>query len=294
MVEKETQGLSAQEVAAARAEFGPNEMPRLPPPPWWKTALRQVENPLVWILAVAVVAAASLGERIDAAVIAAVIVLNGALGFFQEWRAERALAALTAMLDRTATVRRDGRESVIPAHDVVPGDILLVAPGDRVAADGSVVQAQMVEIDESVLTGESAPVSKSPGEALSAGTSVVSGNAEARVTATGVDTSFAEIAHLTGGLDRRPTQLQIALGRLAKWLGLAAVGVAIAVAGLGLMAGQDLLAMTLTAISLAVAMVPEGLPAVVTITLALGAGAMVRRQAVSSAVRSRVATCRVP
>ena len=272
-------GLSPTVIAAKRAEFGPNEMPRLPPPPWWKTALRQVESPLVWILAIAVIAAAALGERIDAAVIAAVIVLNAALGFFQEWRAERALSALTAMLDPTATVRRDGHETVIPARDVVPGDILLLSSGDRVAADGDLVYAQSAEIDESVLTGESVPVAKAPGDPISAGTSVVSGLAEARVTATGPRTSFAEIAHLTGGLDRRPTQLQIALARLAKWLGLAAIAVGLGVAAIGLIAGHDLLAMTLTAISLAVAMVPEGLPAVVTITLALGAGAMVRRQA---------------
>lgn len=272
-------GLTGPEVMAARNVFGRNEMPKLPAPPWWHTALRQVESPLIWILAIAAVAAAALGERVDAAVIAAVIALNAALGFFQEWRAERALAALTAMLDPTATVRRDGREAVIPARDVVPGDILLLRTGDRVAADGDLVQLQSVEVDESVLTGESVPVVKQDGDSIAAGTSIVAGLAEARVTATGPQTTFAEIAQLTGGLDRRPTQLQIALARLATWLGLAAIAVAIAVAVIGLIAGQDPLAMTLTAISLAVAMVPEGLPAVVTITLALGAGAMVRRQA---------------
>ncbi|KNG91864.1 cation-translocating P-type ATPase [Pseudaestuariivita atlantica] len=272
-------GLTAGEVAVARQEFGPNEMPKLPPPPWWKTALRQLESPLVWILVAAVVAAAALGETIDAAVIAAVIILNAALGFAQEWRAERALAALTAMLDPMATVRRDGRETVIPAREIVPGDILILSTGDRVAADGTIVSAQSAEVDESILTGESVPVSKSSGDLVSAGTSLVAGLAEARITATGVNTGFAEIAKLTGGLDRRPTQLQVALARLAKWLGFAAVAVALTVAAIGMIAGQDLLDMTLTAISLAVAMVPEGLPAVVTITLALGAGAMVRRQA---------------
>lgn len=272
-------GLTGPEVAAARQKFGPNEMPKLPPPPWWKTALRQIESPLVWILVAAVVAAAILGETIDAAVIAVVIVLNAALGFAQEWRAERALAALTAMLDPMATVRRDGRETVIPARDVVPGDILILSTGDRIAADGMIIRSQSAEVDESILTGESVPVSKKSGDPASAGTSLVAGLAEARITATGARTGFAEIAQLTGGLDRRPTQLQMALAHLAKWLGFAAVAVALAVAAIGMIAGQDLLDMTLTAISLAVAMVPEGLPAVVTITLALGAGAMVRRQA---------------
>ena len=272
-------GLTGAEVAAARATFGPNEMPKLPPPPWWKTALRQLESPLVWILLVAVVAAAALEETIDAAVIGAVIVLNAALGFAQEWRAERALAALTAILDPMATVRREGRETIIPARDLVPGDILLLSTGDRIAADGTIINSQSAEVDESILTGESLPVSKNPGDPASAGTSLVAGLAEARVSATGVRTDFAEIAQLTGRLDRRPTQLQVALARLAKWLGFAAVAVALSVAAIGIIAGQDLLDMTLTAISLAVAMVPEGLPAVVTITLALGAGAMVRRQA---------------
>lgn len=272
-------GLSASDAAAALSRYGPNEMPKLPAPPWWKTVLGQFENPLVWILAVAVCAAWVLGERVDALVIAAVIVLNAALGFLQEWRAERALAALTAMLDPSATVRREGREMVVPAKFIVPGDILLLAQGDRVAADGILVVAQDPEIDESVLTGESVPVPKACGDAVSAGTALVSGRAEARVTATGAKTAFAEIAHLTGALDRRPTQLQIALARLAKWLGFAAIAVAVGVAIIGLMAGQEVLTMTLTAISLAVAIVPEGLPAVVTITLALGAGAMVRRQA---------------
>ncbi len=279
MMQDNARGLTTREVNAARAQFGLNEMPRLPPPPWWRTALRQFDSPLVWILAVAVVAAWALGERVDAVVIAVVIVLNAALGFYQEWRAERALAALTAMLDPTATVRREGHDIVIPAKDIVPGDILLLSQGDRISADGTLVVSLSAEVDESVLTGESVPVSKSQGDPVSAGTSLVSGTAEARVTATGVRTAFAEIAELTGGLDRRPTQLQIALSRLARWLGLAAIAVALLVAMIGLVSGQDPLTMTLTAISLAVAIVPEGLPAVVTITLAIGAGAMVRRHA---------------
>lgn len=272
-------GLSPDAVRSAQAAFGPNDMPRLPPPPWWQAAFRQFASPLIVILGLAALAALLLGEAIDAAVIAAVLVLNAALGFVQEWRAERALAALTEMLDPMATVRRSGEIQRIPARDLVPGDILLLEAGDRVSADGKLVFAQDAEIDESVLTGESEPVAKAEGAPVAAGTSVVAGRAEARVTATGATTSFAEIAALTGGIDRRPTQLQIALGRLARWLGVMALCVGGGVAALGLIGGQDSLTMVLTAISLAVAMVPEGLPAVVTITLALGAGAMARRHA---------------
>lgn len=274
-----TTGLSPQDAAERLAKLGPNEMPQLPPTPWWRTAIRQFLSPLVLILALAAGMAALLGEVIDAIVILAVIILNAALGFVQEWRAERALAALTKMLDPTANVRRGGHEMHLPARNIVPGDILILTAGDRVAADGRLILIHDVEIDESVLTGESVPVAKPVGDTVSAGTSIVMGRAEAEVTATGADTSFAQIARLTGGIDRRPTRLQIALGGLARWLGLMAILVGLAVAGLGLLAGQDSLTMVMTAISLAVAMVPEGLPAVVTITLALGAGAMVRKKA---------------
>lgn len=272
-------GLTRAEVETARRDFGFNEMPKLPPPPWWRTAFKQFQSPLVVILAVAAGAAALLGEGVDAIVIGAVLILNAVLGFVQEWRAENALSALTAMLDPIATVRRDGRETEIPAREIVPGDILLLATGDRVPADGTLVVSRSAEFDESVLTGESLPVKKSTQNVVSSGTTVVAGTAEALVTGIGRDTAFAEIAALTGGIDRRPTQLQIALGVLARWLGIAAILVALAVGVIGVLAGQELLDMALTAISLAVAMVPEGLPAVVTITLALGAGAMVRKQA---------------
>ncbi|SFR09453.1 cation-translocating P-type ATPase [Poseidonocella sedimentorum] len=272
-------GLSPEEVTAARAAHGDNALPKLPPQPWWRALLRQFESPLIVILGLAALAAGMLGEMVDAVVIGAVIVLNAVLGFAQEWRAERALAALTAMLVPTATVRRAGLARAVPATEIVPGDILLLAAGDRIAADGALVSAADCEVDESILTGESLPVRKLLGAEISAGTSVVSGRAEARVTATGPRTAFAEIARLTGGVDRRPTQLQIALGALARWLGLAAIAVGGGVALLGIMVGKDVFTMVLTAISLAVAMVPEGLPAVVTITLALGARAMVRKQA---------------
>ncbi|MEL7258139.1 MAG: cation-transporting P-type ATPase [Pseudomonadota bacterium] len=276
---KSRPGLSADAVLRARHEHGLNELPQVPPPPIWQAILRQFTSPLIVILALAVVAAALLGETIDAMVIAAVIVLNAVLGFVQEWRAEKALAALTNLLSPLATVRRDGVEERIPAAEVVPGDLLVLSTGDRVAADGNLVVSRDAELNESILTGESMPVPKVEDEPVFAGTSLVVGTAEAEVTATGSNTSFAEIAKLTGGIDRRPTQLQQALGRLAWWLGIFSIGVGVAVASLGLLTGQPILDMMLTAISLAVAMVPEGLPAVVTITLALGASAMVRRKA---------------
>ena len=202
----------------------------------------------------------------------------------QEWRAETALASLRQLLSPKAMVIRDGREQVIPAREIVPGDVLLINPGDKIAADASLTYASELSVDESVLTGESQPVAKRPkGDAASlfAGTIAVAGRGEARVIATGGNTEFGRIAHLTQSFEEKKTNLQVKLSELAKMLGLAAIFIAAAVMGLGLLAGRDSVEMAMTGLSLAVAMVPEGLPAVVTITLALGASAMVRQKALA-------------
>jgi Ca2+-transporting ATPase len=180
-------------------------------------------------------------------------------------------------------VLRDGREQVIAARDVVPGDIVILTPGTKIAADASVLRAADLSVDESVLTGESVPVAKNPESSLTvfAGTSVTAGRAEAQVTQTGATTEFGKIAHLTGSVGTKTTNLQSKLGHLARQLGIAALLVAAGVAGLGIWLGRDLTEMVMTGLSLSVAMVPEGLPAVVTITLALGATAMVRQHALA-------------
>ncbi|GFE65510.1 cation-translocating P-type ATPase [Litoreibacter roseus] len=274
-------GLTQAQVLAARTVSGWNELPQAARIGPVRVFLRQFSSFLVAILIVAAGVALALGERIDAAAIGLVVLLNAILGFVQEWRAETALASLKKLLSPQAMVVRDGQERLIPARDIVPGDILVLSPGAKVAADAAVFQASDLSVDESVLTGESLPVAKRGADTVYAGTSVTKGRAEARVTATGSGTEFGKIAHLTGSMGPKTTNLQNKLGQLARQLGVAAVLVAAGVAGLGVIMGRDLGEMAMTGLSLSVAMVPEGLPAVVTITLALGATAMVRQKALA-------------
>ena len=280
----DTGGLTAAQVLAARRRHGWNELPVQRSASRLRVFLRQFSSFLVLILVVAAVVAMALGEWIDALAIGLVIVLNAALGFVQEWRAETALAALRKMMSPNAMVIRDGQEQMIPARNIVPGDILVLSPGTKVAADAHLLKVVDLHVDESVLTGESIPVEKDMGEddaRVFAGTSVTAGRAEARVTAIGSATEFGRIARLTGDVGEKQTNLQKHLGRLARQLGIAALFVAAGVGLLGLAFGRALSEMILMSLSLAVAMVPEGLPAVITITLALGATAMARQNALA-------------
>ncbi|MEW9921645.1 cation-translocating P-type ATPase [Marimonas sp. MJW-29] len=277
-------GLTRSEVEAARARAGWNELPEAETTGPLRVLLRQFSSFLVLILIVAALVAVALGEWIDAATIGLVVVLNAALGFVQEWKAETALASLRKLLSPQAMVLRDGQEKLVPAREIVPGDILILTSGAKIAADAALLRASDLRIDESILTGESMPVAKSLDEGrdrVFAGTAVSSGRAEARVTAIAGETEFGKIAHLTGSVGVKTTHLQRKLGQLARQLGLAALLVAAGVTALGLIVGRDLTEMVMTGLSLSVAMVPEGLPAVVTITLALGATAMVRQNALA-------------
>lgn len=277
-------GLTESQVLTARELSGWNELPAAETVGPFQVLLRQFSNFLVLILIVAAAVAILLGELIDAATIGMVVFLNAVLGFAQEWKAETALTSLRNLLSPQAMVIRDGMEHVIPAREIVPGDILVLAPGAKVAADARLIQQSDLNVDESILTGESLPVVKSleDGDArVFAGTSITSGRAEARVTAIGQNTEFGRIADLTGSIGAKTTNLQSKLGQLARQLGIAALLVAAGVTLLGIILGRDPVEMVMTGLSLSVAMVPEGLPAVVTITLALGATAMVRQKALA-------------
>jgi len=291
-------GLTAAEVRAARARHGWNELPRAARTPAVAVFVRQFTGLLVLILIAAAVIALALGETVDAVAIGAIVILNGILGFVQEWRAETALEALQAMMSPHALVVRDGQETVIPARELVPGDYVILTAGDSVPADLRLTKGADLRIDESVLTGESVPVAKEPGAEVGqverqdaasgtalgqafSGTAVALGRGEGVVTAIGAATAFGRIADLTGGIDTKTTHLQVQLGRLAKQLAIAATGIGAAIVAAGVLTGRPPVEMFLTGISLAVAMVPEGLPAVVTITLALGASAMVRQNALA-------------
>ena len=277
-----TSGLTTTQVAALQDKHGLNELPKVAGPSLLRILLRQFTNMLVVILIIAAAIAFVVGEKIDTIAIAIVIALNGTLGFVQEWRAETALQALRNMMSPQATVLRDGRQMIIPARDLVPGDLIIVAAGDRVPADANVIEQTSLSTDESALTGESMPVAKDQdAPALFMGTNVVEGRGMGRVTAIGTQTRFGQIAVLTGSVTQRETHLQRQLGQLAKQLGIVALLIASAIMALGVWSGRPTTEMFMTGISLAVAMVPEGLPAVVTITIALGAAALVRQNALT-------------
>ncbi|MDO9601884.1 MAG: HAD-IC family P-type ATPase [Rhodocyclaceae bacterium] len=285
-------GLTASDAAARLASHGPNQLAEKPPRPAWLKFLDQFKNFLVIVLLGAAVLAGAVGELKDAIVIAIVVLLNATLGFFQEHRAEAALAALKNMLAPIARVRRDGHAALIPAVDLVPGDILLLEAGDRIPADARVLHAHAGEVAEAALTGESHAVAKNPQavEEKSAlaerrgmvfmNTVVTRGRIEAIVTATGMHTEMGKIAGMLAEAAESATPLQVQLDRLGKRLAAIAGVVVGLIFVIGILRGDDLVKTAMTAIALAVAAIPEGLPAVVTVTLALGMHRMAKRHAI--------------
>ncbi|MGP6088915.1 cation-translocating P-type ATPase [Antarctobacter jejuensis] len=273
-------GLTSAQAAQRLAEIGPNQLAEKKPVSRWTILARQFTSLLILMLIAAAVIAAAMGEMVDAVAIVLVVLLNGALGFVQEWRTETAIAALKNMLATEARVVRDGRQMMIDTRQIVPGDLVILDSGDKVPADLVLTSGMRLKVDESVLTGESVPVDKIMGAGdvpLFMGSNVVAGRAEGVVRATGTRTEFGHIAEMTASIDVGQTHLQQQLARLARLLGGMALALAALVLVTGLFVGRPLEEMFLTSIALAVAMVPEGLPAVVTITLALGASAMLRR-----------------
>jgi Ca2+-transporting ATPase len=285
-------GLTVDEAAARLQVHGPNVLARPRRPPYLRIALRQLLDPLVALLVVAAVVSASIGEGLEAVVIGAIVVLNALLGFALEAGAEREVLALHASLALDASVIRDGEERVVPAAQLVPGDLVRVREGDRVAADARLVDTFGLEVDESLLTGESLPVDKTvPPVArdmalaertsmVFAGTGVTRGSATALVVATGAATEQGLIAGLVERAEPPPTPLQVRLARLARVLVVVGVGITLALAGAMLARGETLHEAFLVGVSVAVAAVPEGLAAILTIALALGSRSMAKRRAI--------------
>ena len=272
-------GLSAAEAAERLARFGPNELPRARRTPLWRMVADQVRDPLVMVLLVAAVLTLATGDLTDAGVIVLVIVVNTAAGVTQEVKAGQAIAALSELTAPDARVLRDGAQRTVPAAEVVPGDLLVLAEGDIVPADADVTDAAALLVDESALTGESVPADKAAGRhAVSAGTTVVRGRGQAVVTATGSASAMGRIAALMGGRQGL-TPLQRRLAGVGRVLAAGAVVLSAVVLAIGLVRGQGAELMVVTAISLVVAAVPESLPAVVTLALALGARRMSARNA---------------
>ncbi len=252
----------------------------------------QFQNLLILILLIATALSAYLGEVIEAVAIGVIVGFAILLGFLQEYRAERALAALKQMAAPMARVLRGGRETEIPARDLVPGDVILLGAGDKVPADGRLIEEVNLRLNEAALTGESVPVEKVdevlPGDMLPlaerrnmvyAGTAVTYGRGKALIVATGLQTEFGKITGLLKGVKASKTPLQENLDRVGRALAAAALAVVSLIVVLGLMRGASLMEMFMFGIALAVAVVPEALPAVVTISLALGVQRMAKRNA---------------
>jgi len=285
-------GLTDAEARARLQRFGPNDLQATKPPSPWRILGEQAKNVLVIILLIAVGLSAFLGHTIEAIAIAVIVLFAVLLGFVQEYRAERAIEALRKMAAPVAAVVRDHEEQSIPAHALVPGDIILLRAGDKIPADARLIEAINLQIDEASLTGESVPVDKqtsalAAGElALGdrkniayAGTAVTYGRGRAVVVATAMDTEFGKIATMLQSVETSKTPLQQNLDKVGRALAQAAVAVVVVVVALAVFRGQPLLEMFIFAIALAVAVVPEALPAVVTISLAIGVQRMVKRNA---------------
>ena len=274
--------LTTAEAARRLAADGPNEITPPPARGRLRVVVDQLRDPMILLLLGAAVLTIALRDAVDTTVILLVVVVNTAVGAVQEQRAARAVAALQRMAAPTATVVRDGRAARVPARDLVVGDQVRLEAGDVVPADLDLVEAARLQVDESAVTGESVPVDRSAAEderALLGGTVVTRGRGVAVVVRTGDSSNLGRIAALVGEERPRPTPLQRRLSQLSRVLAFAALGISSVVAALGLLQGQPAGRMAVTAVSLAVAAVPESLPAVVTIALALGARRMAQRHA---------------
>jgi Ca2+-transporting ATPase len=284
-------GLSGAEAVRRLRAHGPNTLRRVTPPSAWRLLIDQFRSTVVALLVIAAVVAAALGETADALAIAAVLLVNAGLGFATEWRARGAMEALRRMDVRRAGVLRDGHLNDVDAQTVVPGDVLVLEPGDSIPADARLLAGAELQVVEAPLTGESVPVPKSsapvPEPTLMAdracmlhkGTVVACGHARAVVVATGVRTEIGRIGALVAATDDEEPPLERRMEQLGRRLIGIVVVVAVVVAALGILRGQPAMLMLQTSIALAIAAVPEGLPAVVTITLAVGMARMARRRA---------------
>ncbi|TVR50796.1 MAG: HAD family hydrolase [Gemmatimonadales bacterium] len=287
------QGLSAEEAGDRLERHGPNRIRSGKSLPWWKIMLHQVTDPLIYILLVAAGVSLLIQEYADTAVILAVVVINGVIGFVQEFRARRAIEALAEMTAPEALVVREGEEQQIPSEDVVPGDIVLLAAGSRVPADLRLLTAEELHADEAALTGESEPVSKQvepvddenavPGDRFSlafSGTHITRGRGRGVVILTGDASELGRIADATREVGEVETPIQKKMGRLGKQIGVAVFILSLLVVAGGLLVGMELNEIVRTAVAMAVGAVPEALPVVLTVTLAVGVQRMAKRNAI--------------
>lgn len=285
-------GLTHDAAEARLAQFGPNLITGTQGPRLWKVLLGQFHNPLIYVLLGSAAVTLVIGHAVDAAVILAVVLVNAAVGFIQEWRAGVALAALAELTTTTACVIRNAQAHRLPSEQVVPGDVVVLEAGDRVPADVRLTLVQELQVDEANLTGESVPVHKMrgaiPAETSLAdrtnmaysGTLITTGRATGVVTATGSVTEIGRIQRLMESAEGVTTPLTRKLTRFSGWLTAIILGLAAVTFLLGLVRGEEPADMVTAAVALAVGAIPEGLPAAVTITLAIGVARMARRNAI--------------
>lgn len=289
---KQESGLSEQEASIRLSKYGANELIERGIKNPWLILWEQLTGVMVIVLLIAAVISALLSDWKDTVVILAIVILNAVLGFIQEYRAEQAMAALKRMAAPVVRVRRDGHVNKLASKELVPGDIILIEAGDSIPADARVLESVNMRVQESALTGESEPVNKHSkvitGEhiplgdrrnMLYMGTSATYGHGEGIVIGTGMNTELGRIAELIQTVEDEQTPLQKRMAQLSKALAMVALVIVAVVFLLGVMRGEPVKDMFLTAVAMAVAAIPEGLPAVVTIALALGAQRMLRRQA---------------
>ena len=282
-------GLSSAEAQRRLTVFGPNEIRREQTTTPLTLLARQFASPVIWLLLGASVLSAALGELLDAIAIGAIVIVNAVIGFAQEHRAERAVMALRSMTAPRARVRRDGHSVMVSADTIVPGDRLVLEAGDIAAADARLHIAHRLTTNEAPLTGESTPVDKGTAPTASGtplaerhdfvfmGTSIATGTGSAEVVATGMQTELGRIAHLLATAEESVTPLQRRLASVSQTLMYICGGIVAVVALAGLLRGWPLMQVFMAAVSLAVAAVPEGLPAIVTIALAVGVQRMAAR-----------------
>jgi len=294
------EGLSFQEAHRRLEEFGYNELPTVKGPTPLQQFIGQFNDFIVWVLlGAAIISGPLLGEWTDAAAIFVIVLINGFLGFFQEYRAEQSLQALKELTAPTAQVLREGRLHELPAREIVPGDIIAIETGDLIPADGRLISTRNLTVDQALLTGESSPAHKeaeaiaSPEAPLAdrnnmvfSGTIVAQGRGRVLITATGVRSEIGRIAEMVQEIGPEVTPLQLELERVGRYLVYAALVIVAVIFGLGVARGDPIVQMFLVAVSLAVAAIPEGLPAVVTIALAIGVRRMAARHALVRRLRS--------
>ncbi len=286
-------GLSEEDARSRLAEFGPNELREVEGIPWWRIFLSQFMDILIVILLVATAISLLIGEIVDSLVIIAIVFVSAVIGFSEEYRGEKALEALKRLAAPKARVIRNGKDLVIPSGELVPGDLIVLEVGDLVPADARLVEAWNLQTNEAPLTGESTPVYKSAGAILREGmpvadrmnmvlsaTTVTYGRGSGVVTSTGMNTEFGKIAEKIQVVEEPPTTLEVKLAHVGRWLGIACLLVGATVAAVQIFRGLAVLEVLLWGISLAVAAVPEALPAVITGGFAIGMRRMAERSAI--------------